>query len=152
MQRRHGVYRTLAVTVAVPVSVNVHDCVLLPPLEHAPDQIALRPPETVSVIAVPVENDADEVPPTATLMPDGADVTRWPLLPLALTVSVADPPGGGLGGGGGGAEASGFTVNVADFVTPPPDTEMVTSVCCVTAVVKMLNPPRVTPDGTITLF
>jgi len=52
----------------------------------------------------------------------------------------------------GGSVPSGFTVNMADFVTPPPETEIVTSVCVVTVVVKMLKPPRVTPDGTITLL
>ena len=130
----------------MPVSVNVQLVLLLPPLEHAPDQMALRPPETVSVIDVPVENDAEAVLPTATLIPDGLEVTRCPLLPVALTLSVA-----GFPDGGGGAE-SGFTVKVADFVTPPPDTEIVTNVCCVTPLVKMLKPPRVTPDGTIMLL
>jgi hypothetical protein len=33
--------------------------VLLPPLEHAPDQIASRPLLTVSVIAAPVANEAE---------------------------------------------------------------------------------------------
>ena len=35
-------YCTLAVTDALPVSVNVHVRVLVPPLEQAPDQIASR--------------------------------------------------------------------------------------------------------------
>jgi len=52
----------------------------------------------------------------------------------------------------GGGVPLGFTVNVADLVTPPPETEIVTSVCVVTPVVKMLKPPRVTPDGTIMLL
>jgi hypothetical protein len=69
--------------------VNVHVLLLLPPLEHAPDQIALRPLVTLSVIDVPVVNDPDPELPTATLMPAGLDITRSPLLPLALTVSVA---------------------------------------------------------------
>ena len=62
---------------------------LLPALEHAPDQIASRPFETLNVIEVPVVNDADPELPTATLMPVGLDVTRSPLRPLAATVSVA---------------------------------------------------------------
>ena len=73
----------------MPVIVNVHVFVLLPPLEHAPDQIVSRSFETLSVIDVPVVNDPDPELPTATLMPAGFDVTRSPLLPLALTVSVA---------------------------------------------------------------
>jgi len=79
----------LAVTDALPVSVNVHVLLLLPPLEHAPDQIASRPFETLSVIDVPVANDADPLLPTATSMPVGLDVMRWPLRPVAVTVSVA---------------------------------------------------------------
>jgi len=74
---------------AVPLSVNVHVRRLLPPLEQAPDQIASRPFDTLSVIDVPVANEADPVLPTATLIPAGLDVTRWPLLPVAVTVSVA---------------------------------------------------------------
>lgn len=70
------------------MNVNVHVRRLLPPLEQAPDQIASRPFDTLSVIDVPVANDADPVLPTATLIPAGLDVTRSPLLPLALTVSV----------------------------------------------------------------
>ena len=74
---------------AAPESVNVQVFALLPPLEQAPDQIASRPFETLSVIDVPVANDADPVLPTATLIPAGLDVTRSPLRPLAVTVSVA---------------------------------------------------------------
>jgi hypothetical protein len=77
------------VTDAVPVSVNVHVLLLLPPLEQAPDQMALRPLETRSVIDVPVANDAEALLPTATSIPAGLEVTRSPLRPLAVTVSVA---------------------------------------------------------------
>jgi hypothetical protein len=81
--------RTLAVTDAAPVIVNVQLLALFPPLEQAPDQVASRPLATFSVIAVPVVNDADAVLPTATLMPAGLDVMRSPLRPVADTVSVA---------------------------------------------------------------
>jgi hypothetical protein len=77
------------VTDPVPVSVNVQVLRLVPPLEHAPDQIASRPLVTLSVIAVPVENCADPVLPTATLMPAGLDVTRSPVRPVAVTLKVA---------------------------------------------------------------
>ena len=80
---------TFAVTDAAPLNVNVHVCRLLPPLEQAPDQIALRPFDTLSVIDVAVVNDADPVLPTATLVPAGLEITRSPLLPVAVTVSVA---------------------------------------------------------------
>jgi len=62
---------------------------LLPLLEQAPDQMAPRPFETVSVIDAPTVNGADPVLPTATLSPAGLDVTRSPLRPLAVKVSVA---------------------------------------------------------------
>jgi len=73
----------------VPEIVNVHVFCLLPPLEQAPDQIASRPLETLSVMDVPVVNDALPELPTATLIPDGLEVTRSPLLPVAVTVSAA---------------------------------------------------------------
>jgi hypothetical protein len=95
----------LAVTDAAAFSVNVHVFVLLPPLEQAPDQIASRPFDTLSVIDVAVGNDADPVVPTVTLMPAGFEVTRSPLRPVAVTVSVA-------------VDAGGATVSAADRVTP----------------------------------
>ena len=122
----------------------MHVFILLPLLEHAPDQIASRPFETLSVIDVPVANDADPVLPTATRSPEGVELTVSPLRPLAVSVSVAVPVGGG--------ELDGVTNNAADFVMPPPDTEIVTDVSTETDDVKMLKPPRVVPAGTIMPF
>ena len=62
---------------------------LLPPLEQAPDQIASRPLVTLSVIEVPAAKEAEPVLPTPTLIPAGLEVTRSPLRPVAVTVSVA---------------------------------------------------------------
>jgi hypothetical protein len=75
--------------------VNRQVLALLPPLEHAPDQIASRPFETLSVIAVPLVNDPDPVLPTATLIPAGLEVIPSPLRPLAVTVTVTAWPGAG---------------------------------------------------------
>ena len=69
--------------------MKVHVLLLFPPLEQAPDQMAPRSFETLSVIDVPVANDAEPVLPTATLIPAGLETTRSPLRPLAVTVSVA---------------------------------------------------------------
>ena len=80
----------MALTEALPVTVNLHVFTLLPPLEQAPDQIALRPFDTVNVIDVPVVNVAEPVLPTATSIPAGLEVTRSPALPVAVTVTVAD--------------------------------------------------------------
>jgi hypothetical protein len=79
----------LAVTIPFALSENVQVFVLLPPLEHAPDQIASRLLVTLNVIDVPVVKDADWLLPTRTLIPDGLEVTRSPLRPVAVTVSVA---------------------------------------------------------------
>src|SRR5215217_7651190 len=49
---------TLAVTVALPLSVNAQVLVLLPLLEQAPDQMASRPLVTLRVICVPGANGA----------------------------------------------------------------------------------------------
>ena len=78
----------MAVTEAVPVSVNVQVLTLFPPLVQAPDQIASRPLETLRVMEVPGANVAEPALPTATLIPAGLEVTRSPLLPVAVTVSV----------------------------------------------------------------
>ena len=78
-------------TLAFAFSVNVHVRVLLPPLEHAPDQMASRPLLTLSVIGVPVVNAAVPVLPTGTLLPAGLESTRSPDRPVAVTVSVELP-------------------------------------------------------------
>lgn len=95
----------MALTDALALMVNVHVRVLLPPLEQAPDQTASRPFVTLRVMDVPVLNGAEPVVPTSTLMPAGLDVTRSPVRPVAVTVSVA-------------AAAGGATVSVAVRVTP----------------------------------
>jgi hypothetical protein len=132
---RGVVYCTLALTVAAPFKVKVHLAVLLPPLEQAPDQIAERPLVTDKVTDVPMLNEADPLLPVATLMPAGLEVTRSPLRPPALTVSVAVCGGGG---GGGGGEPD-VTVRGAVFVTAFNVAEIVTCICAVTPVVVMLN-------------
>ena len=101
--------------------MNVHVLVLFPLLEQAPDQIASRPFDTLSVIVVPVANDADPVLPTATFSPEGVEPTVSPLRPLAVTVSVAVPVVVV-------EELDRVTISTADLVTPPPDTEIVTAV------------------------
>ena len=117
---------------AVPVIVKVHVFLLLPPLEHAPEKIASRPPDTLSVIDVPLANDADAELPTVTLMPAGVEVMRSPLRPVALTVKVAFCP-------------AGVTANVAVRVTLPAVAVSVTGVDAVTVVVEMAKRVLVAP-------
>jgi hypothetical protein len=68
--------------------------------------------------------------------------------------SGPDDVGVGLtvGVGVGLTVVEGFTVSVAVFVTPAPETEIVTTVCDVTGAVVMEKPPVVDPDGMVTLF
>src|SRR5262245_43431565 len=105
--------------------VKVHVFALLPLLEQAPDQIASRPFDTVSVIDVPAVNGAEPVLPTATLIPAGLEVTRSPLRPVAVTDSVADCTGGG-------GAAGGLTVSKAVRETVPRVPVIVTPVEAVT--------------------
>jgi len=142
-----GRYCTFAETDAAPLIVNVQLVVLLPPLEHAPDHIALRPFDTVSLIDVPTPNDADPLLPVATLIPLGVEVTRSPLRPLAVTVNVADCGGGG----GGGWDEPAVTASVAVFVTPFSVAEIVAPVSALTADVVIVKTALCEPDGTVTL-
>jgi len=80
---------TLAATDALAVSVKVQLFRLLPLLEQAPNHTASRPFETVSVTDAPTVNAADPLLPTGTLNPAGLEVTRSPLRPLAVSVTVA---------------------------------------------------------------
>jgi hypothetical protein len=130
----------LAVTLALPFSVNVQLLVLRPSLEQAPDQMASRPFETLSVIDVPTGKEADPVLPTFTLMPAGDDVTRSPLRPVAVTVSVAVL-----------ASACGFTVMAAVRVVPLYAAVIVTDVDAVTSDVETVNVALVAPAATVTL-
>src|SRR6185295_20244129 len=123
------------VTAAAALNVNVQVFVLLPPLEHAPDQMASRPFEMVKVIEVPAANGADPVVPTETLIPAGLEVTRSPLRPVAVTVSVAAWPGD-------------VTVSVAVLVTVPAVAERVAGVDVLTAVVPIAKVAAVAPCAT----
>lgn len=118
--------------------MNVQVFVLFPPLEHAPDQMASRPLEALSVIAVPLANGADPVLPTATLIPAGLETTLSPLRPAAVTVSVT-------------VCAGGATVNVAVLVTPPALAAIVTGVDAATVAVVIRNVALLAPCATVTL-
>jgi hypothetical protein len=132
------------VTDALAVGVKRHVFALLPPLEHAPDQIASRPFETLSVIAVPLVKDPEAGPPTATLMPAGLDVIRSPLRPVAVTVTVTAGPVGA------GADC-GLIVRPTVRVTPAKTAEIVAVADAVTAVVVRAKFALVAPAGTVML-
>lgn len=135
-------YCTFASTVALEFSVNVQVLVLLPPLEQAPDQTASRPLETLKLILVPTGNAAVAVVPTAALIPEGVELMLSPCRPPAVTLRFTVD----------GAGAEGFRVSVADCVTPPPETEIVTRVCVLTWLVLIVNPACTLPAGISTVL
>lgn len=108
------------------------------PLEHAPDQIASRPFDTLRVIEVPTVKPALPVVPTITLMPGGSESTHSPLRPIAVTVSVAVSPGG-------------LTVSTAEAVRPLYVAETVTAVDVLTTDVDAVTFALTAPAGTVTL-
>lgn len=112
---------------------------MAPPLEQAPLQMASRPLDMLSVTAVPGANRALPVLPVATLRPAGFDTTRSPPRPPAVTASDIVV-----------GATTGFSVREAERVTPPPETEMVTSVCTLTGAVLMMIPPVVLPAEIMT--
>ena len=112
---------------------------MLPPLEQAPDHTAERPLDTVNVTDVPAANVAEPVFPVETLIPAGLEVTRSPLRPVTVTVTVAF-----CGGGAGGV-----TVRTAVRVAPPYDAVIVTEVELVTAEVEIPATVDVPPSGTV---
>lgn len=101
--------------------------------------MASRPLVMLSVTAVPGANCALPVLPVATLRPAGFDSTCSPLRPPAVTAN--DMVVGAT---------TGFRVKMAERVTPPPETEIVASVCVLTADALMKNPPVVLPAGIVT--
>lgn len=129
-------YCTFAVTIEFAFNVSVQLLVLAPLLEQSPPQIASRPLATLSVTTVPGANWVVPELPVATVKPAGFDTTCSPLRPPAVTSSdlVVET-------------TTGFTVKVAERVTPPPETEIVTCVCVLTDAVLTLTPPVVLPAG-----
>ena len=103
--------------------------------------MATRPLVMLSVTAVPGANCALPVLPVVTLRPVGFDNTLSPLRPPAVTASEMAV-----------GATTGLSVKMAERVTPPPETEIVTCVCMLTDAVLMWNPPVVLPAGIVTEF
>src|SRR5882672_1685460 len=87
-------------------------------------------------------------------------VTTWPPAgagEVSVTVPTDELPAVTLegfsvspeSGGGGGGVPTGFTVSGAVSVTPPPETEIVTTVGVVTGWVNTSKPPWIDPEGMI---
>jgi hypothetical protein len=68
----------------------------------------------------------------------------------ATLASTAGDKSVGAVGAGVGCGALGLIVRLAVLVTPAPETEIVTTVCVLTELVKMLKPPVVEPAGIVT--
>src|SRR5581483_3684951 len=129
-------YCTFALTVEFALIVNLQVLVLLLLLEQSPLQMASRPSVTLSVITVPGANCATALLPVGTLIPAGLETTRTPLRPPTTTPNETVV----------GATV-GLMVNVAERVTPPPVTEIVTTVWVVTAELLIMVPTAVAPAG-----
>ena len=129
-------YCTFAVIDEFAFTVSVQLLALAPPLEQAPPQIASRPLATLRVTTLPGATCVLPVVPVAIFKPAGFDTTCSPLRPPAVTAS--DMVVGAT---------TGFRVRVAERVTPPPETEIVTAVCVLTGDVLIWTPPWVFPAG-----
>lgn len=90
---------------------------------------------------VPGATWTEPVVPVATLSPPTFDTTCSPLLPPAVTDSDLVV-----------GVAEGFSVRLAVRVTPPPVTEIVTTVCTFTSAVVIWIPAEVLPAEIITSF
>ena len=129
-------YCTFAVTDEFAFTVSVQLLALAPLLEQAPPQIASRPLATLSVTTVPGATCSLPVLPVATFRPAGFETTCSPLRPPAVTASDLVV-----------GATTGFSVRVAERVIPPPETEIVTTVCVLTGDVLIWTPPWVFPAG-----
>src|SRR5215207_1219620 len=94
-------------------------------------------------LATALELESDTASPPVGAAPESATVP----VELAPEVTV---DGLSVSAVALGPTATGSRVSVADNVTPPPDTEMVTSVFVLTGEVPMLNPPAAANWGTVT--
>ncbi len=128
----------MALTDALPFSVNVHVFLLLPPLEHPPDQIASLPFEALKVIDVPEVNDADAVLPALTSKATGC-------------ATVAPAAGLVREGADGSGEVEGFTDSVAVPDAPPNEPVILAAVDAVTALVVTVKLALLAPAGMVTV-
>src|SRR2546422_495923 len=148
-----GEFTVIGAKRIVPPSVAVSWTVVGATLNVVTVKLALVAPAATVTLAGTLAEPGRLLDRVTTVPPVGAALA-------SVTVPVAGlPPVTLLGltlneesAGGGGGVPAGFTVNVADWVTPPPETEIVTTVCTVTGLVKMLKPPVVTPAGIMTLL
>jgi hypothetical protein len=125
--------------VAVIVALPEPDVVTL-------NEALVAPAGTVTdagTVAVAVELESDTASPPVGAAPESVTV------PVELTPEVT-ADGLRVSAVALGPAATGSRVSVADNVTPPPDTEIVTSVFVATGEVPMLNPPAAANCGTVT--
>src|SRR5712692_6293311 len=148
-----GEFTVIGAKRIVPPSVAVSWTVVGATLNVVTVKLALVAPAATVTLAGTLAEPGRLLDRVTTVPPVGTALA-------SVTVPVAGlPPVTLLGltlneesAGGGGGVPAGFTVKVADWVTPPPETEIVTTVCTVTALVKRLKPPVVTPAGIMTLL
>jgi len=113
---------------------------VLPPSQVTPDQVTDRLARSATRLLL--VKQALPVFPLDTLSPLGLDVTV-PAGPVTLSVTFERPAAH--------APAAGFTVKVADLVTPPELAVTVTDTDAVTGEVAIAKPALVAPAATVTL-
>src|SRR5215211_4737252 len=161
--RRRPPFHSARVIVTVSVAVGGAELIVSTALRLAPPPVAV-------IVALPepdVETVKDTVVAPAGTVTDASTIA----ITLELESDTASPPGGAapesvivpvelapeatveglsVSALALGPTATGSRVSVADNVTPPPDTEIVTSVFVLTGEVPMLNPPAAANWGTVT--
>ena len=114
-------------------------------------KLALDAPAAIVTDAGTVATVVSELEMLTMSPPAGADwVEVTTPVELAPPVSVEGLSDRVASAAGGGVLGKGSTVSVALSVTPPPLTEMVTTVLVDGAVVEMMNPPAAANCGTVT--
>lgn len=119
--------------------MNLHRVCMLPLSQLTPDQVTDR--LALSSTRLLLVKQALAVFPLDTLSPLGLDVTV-PARPVTLSVTRDLPAA---------HAAAGFTVKVADLVTPPELAVIVTDTDAVTDEVAIVKPALVAPAATVTL-
>src|SRR5215216_2526947 len=161
--RRRPPFHAARVSVTVSVACGGAELTVSTALRLAPPAVAVivaLPEPAVDTVKDALVAPAGTVTETGTLAIElelASDTANPPVgaAPESVTVPVALAPeattdGLRLSAVALGPTATGSRVSVADNVTPPPDTEIVTSVPLVTGNVPMLNPPAAANWGTVT--
>jgi hypothetical protein len=161
--RRRPPFHSARVIVTVSVAAGGAELTVSTPLRLAPPPVAVivalpeLDVETLKEALVAPAGTVTDAGTLATALELESDTANPPVgaAPETVTVPVELAPevtvdGLKVSAVTLGPTATGSSVSVADKVTPPPETEIVTSVFVLTGEVPMLNPPAAANWGTVT--